>query len=363
MQRPDRIFKARKASSILRDKAGMAPGTPVFVGEQKLENVSIDVIEYGPEHFSESYDASFEDCERATASAHVKWINVNGIHDIGLIEKISTLFNLHTLTLEDIVNTTQRPKTEEFPAYVFIVLKMITCDDVDHGIQVEQLSLILGENFVLSFQESKGDIFNPLRDRVRNAMGRIRKLKSDYLAYAIMDSVVDNYFLALENIGERIEFMDDEIVLSPSPEHMRDIHQLKRIVLTLRKAVWPLREEIGSLERLESKLVNKSTKLFLRDLYDHTVQVIDMVETYRGTISGMHETFLTSASNRMNDIMKLLTIISTIFIPLTFIAGVYGMNFNNMPELGWKWGYFGVLGVMLVIGVFMVVFFRRKKWL
>jgi magnesium transporter len=352
----------RRRFSVLGGKAGMAPGTPVFVGERKLTDVSIDIIEYGPDHFSEKYGVSVEDCAAAAKSPHVKWINVNGIHDIGLIERIGAIFGMHPLTLEDIVNTTQRPKKEEFPGYLFIVLKMITCEDVHQGVQVEQLSLILGADYVISFQESKGDIFDPLRARVRSAKGRIRALKSDYLAYAIMDSVVDNYFLALERMGEYIENIDDEIVLSPTPEHMREIHRLKRVVLTLRKAVWPLREEIGAIEKLESGLIDKSTKVFLRDLYDHTIQVIDMVESYRGVIGGMHETFLSSASNRMNDIMRVLTIISTIFIPLTFITGLYGMNFQHMPGLGYHWSYAIVWGVMLAIGVCMLIIFKKKKW-
>jgi len=228
---------------------------------------------------------------------------------------------------------------------------------------LEHVSLILGENYVISFLEDEGDVFDGLRERIRTAKGRIRSMKSDYLAYALMDAVVDNYFQAMESIGDHLEEIDDKIMVDPKPDDIQEINRLKRDILSLRKAVWPLREEIGVLEKSESLLVSPDTKIFFRDLYDHTIQIIDMVETYRDILGGMHDVYLSSISNRMNEIMKVLTIIATIFIPLSFIVGVYGMNFEYMPELKWRWGYYMVWGLMVMAGIGMLGYFKRKKWL
>ncbi|MDY6840892.1 MAG: magnesium/cobalt transporter CorA, partial [Pseudomonadota bacterium] len=271
--------------------------------------------------------------------------------------------NLHPLTLEDIVNTDHRPKIEEFPEYIYMVLKMISYNEAANRVEIEHVSLVLGETYVVSFQEKDGDVFDTVRERLRTTKGRIRSMKADYLAYALMDAVVDNYFLAVERIGDRIEDLDDQILANPKPDDMQQLHRLKRDILSLRKAVWPLREEIGALDKSESPLIRPETKVFLRDLYDHAIQIIDMVETFRDILGTVHDTFLSSMNNRMNEVMKILTIIATTFIPLTFIVGVYGMNFEYMPELKWKWGYFLVLGVMLVIGLGMIGYFQKKKWL
>jgi magnesium transporter len=240
---------------------------------------------------------------------------------------------------------------------------MLYHDENDGEIKIEQVSLILGESFVISFQEREGDIFNHVRERIRTGKGRIRKMKADYLAYVLLDAVVDSYFFILERTGEQIEDLEEKVVSHPRPETLQDIHKLKRMMIFLRRSVWPLREVISILERGESSRVQESTRIYLRDVYDHTIQVIDSVETFRDMLSGMHDTFLSSISNRMNEIMKVLTIIATIFIPLTFIAGIYGMNFKFMPELEWSWGYFAVWIVMVAVAVLMVIFFRRKKWL
>jgi magnesium transporter len=240
---------------------------------------------------------------------------------------------------------------------------MLDYDREESKIKVEQVSLILGENFVISFQETEGDIFNPIRERVRNNKGRVRKMGADYLAYVLIDAVVDNYFLILEALGEQIESMEEELVANPTPETLQTIHNLKREMIFLRKSVWPLRELISGLERGESALIRESTGIYLRDVYDHTIQVIDTVETFRDMLSGMLDIYLSSVSNRMNEVMKVLTIIATIFIPLTFLAGIYGMNFEFMPELRWHWSYPLVWCVMIVIGVAMIFYFKRKKWL
>lgn len=342
---------------------GMSPGTPVFVGEQKSHKVQIDILKYSQDALTEERDATLEDCIRLREDAGVTWINVNGIHDLELVSSVCDCFGLHLLTQEDITNTTQRPKAEEFDTYLFVVLKMMIYDDTSKDVDIKQVSLILGNGFVLSFLEDQVDVFGAIRRRIQSAKGRIRKRKADYLAYALMDSVVDHYFIALEGIGEHVEDVDDEIVAAPAPEHMHEIHRLKRTILTMRKSVWPLREEIGVIEKSEAGLFEETTKPFLRDLYDHTIQVIDIVETYRDILGGMHDTYLSSLSNRMNEVMKLLTIIATIFIPLTFVAGVYGMNFENMPELSWHWGYFAILGVMATISAGMLLFFKKRKWL
>lgn len=345
-------------------KIGLSPGTMVFVGEQKRERARIDIFDYNAESLREKRDVDLRACfEFCGDDDSVTWINVNGVHDVGLIESLGEHFGLHPMTLEDLVNTTQRPKVEEFPHYLFIVMKMMAFNSTSHMIDIENVSLILGSNILLSFLEDDGDVFDALRERLKKGKGRIRQMKADYLAYALMDAVVDHYFLAIEQIGDLIEEIDDKILEDPQENDIQDIHYLKRDVLTLRKAAWPCREVISAIEKGESNVLTTSTKVYWRDLYDHCIQVIDMVETYRDILGGMHDTYLSSLSNRMNEVMKTLTIISSVFIPLTFIAGVYGMNFENMPELRWRLGYHGVLAVMLTIGVSLVIYFRRKRWL
>jgi magnesium transporter len=261
------------------------------------------------------------------------------------------------------MNTGQRPKMEDFDDYLFIVLKMFHYDEKENETKTEQVSLILSTNYVISFQESEGDVFDPIRERMRTDRGRIRKMGADYLAYTLIDAIVDNYFMVLEKIGEKIEDIEDELVKNPTPEVLQTIHRLKRELIFLRKSVWPLREVISRLERWESPLINKSIDIYLRDVYDHTIQVIDSLETFRDMLSGMLDIYLSSVSNRMNEVMKVLTIIATIFIPLTLIAGIYGMNFRYMPELDWVWGYPMVYVIMLAISAVMLMYFRRKKWL
>lgn len=344
-------------------KVGTPPGTIVHAGEKKVAKVSITIIDYDEVRFLEKEAKKIEECFPFKEKPTVTWININGIHDVELIEKIGKHFNIHPLVLEDIVNTGQRPKMEDFEDYIFIVLKMLYYDEKDEEIKAEQISLILGPNFVISFQEKEGDIFDPLRERIRSGKGRIKKMGSDYLAYALIDAVVDNYFTILEKLGEEIEGMEEELVTNPTQETLQAIHNLKRDMIFLRKSVWPLREVVSSLERGESPLIHETTGIYLRDVYDHTIQVIDTIETLRDLLSGMLDIYLSSISNRMNEVMKVLTIIATIFIPLTLVVGIYGMNFAYMPELGWRWGYPLVLLLMVAIGISMLVYFRRKMWL
>ena len=347
----------------ISESAGLLPGSLVHVGEKKTDKIRITVIDYDEKEFQEKEINTIEECFAFRDTSTVTWINIDGIHDVEIIEKIGSHFGFHPLMLEDIVNTSQRPKLEDFENYIFIVLKMLYFDEKEGEINAEQVSLILGSNFVISFQEKEGDVFNHIRERIRSAKGRIRKTGADYLAYSLLDAVVDNYFLILEKSGEKIGAMEEKVVANPTPQTLQIIHQLKQDIIFLRKSVWPLREVVNVLERSESKLIRKTTHIFLRDVYDHAIQVIDTIETFRDTISGMLDIYLSSVSNKMNEVMKLLTIIATIFIPLTFITGIYGMNFKYMPELGWRFGYAMVWFVMGIIVLIMIVYFKKKRWL
>ncbi len=344
-------------------KAGLPPGSLIHVGEVKAERTKITVIDYAEKDFQEKETEAVEECFAFRDKATVTWINVDGVHDGEVIGKLGSCFGVHPLILEDIMSTGQRPKIEDMGSYIYIVVRMLSFQAAKREVQSEQVSLILGPNFVISFQESVGDVFDSVRERIRTGKGRVRRMGPDYLAYALIDAIVDNYFLVLEKLGEKVEEIEEELVNDPSRKTLQEIHVMKREMIYLRKSVWPLREVISGLTRTESKLISESTGIFLRDVYDHTVQVIDTVETYRDMLSGMLDIYLSSISNRMNEVMKVLTIIATIFIPLTFIAGIYGMNFKVMPELEWRWGYFIVLGVMAGLAVWMVIYFKRKKWM
>jgi len=344
-------------------KAGLPPGTLVHIGEKKAETLKITIMDYDEVHFEEKEIKTIDECFIFKDKPTVTWINIDGLHQVAILERMGECYGLHPLVLEDILNTDQRPKMEDYGDYLYIVLKDLDYDDKSSQIEPEQISLILGPNFVFSFQEREGDTFGTIRDRIRNSKGRIRKMGADYLAYSLLDSIVDNYFIILEKLGEKIEFLEEKLVTQPTPETLQMIHHLKREMIFLRKAVWPLREVINGLERGESSLIKESTRIYLRDVYDHTIQTIDTIETYRDMVSGMLDIYLSSVSNRLNSVMKVLTIIATIFMPLTFLAGVYGMNFKFMPELEWRWGYPFIWLVMVGIGVFMFLYFKKKRWL
>ncbi|MFZ0409131.1 MAG: magnesium/cobalt transporter CorA [Cyanobium sp.] len=341
----------------------LSPGTAVFIGERKLSEAEIHLFVYDAATLREARGVGQADWRAARDGPGVVWINVSGVHDVELIEQLGQDFGLHPLTTEDIANTCQRPKWEEFPDYAFIALKMIECQAGEANVKVEHVSLILGRNYVISFLEDEGDVFESVRQRLRRGAGRVRSKQADYLAFCLMDAVVDHYFLTVERIGDLVEELDEQLLGNVRQEDIPQLHRFKRNLLNLRRAIWPLREVLAAISRSETPLLQKENQLYWRDLYDHSVQVIDMVETARDTLASMHDTYLSSLSNRMNEVMKILTIISTIFIPLTFIAGVYGMNFKNMPELEWKDGYFLVLVVMLAIGTSLIVYFRRRRWL
>ncbi len=345
------------------NKVGLSPGALVHVGEKKTEYVRIRVIDYREDRLEEKELNRIEESFDYTDNDSVTWLNIDGLHEVEIIQKIGDHFRLHPLVLEDIVHTEQRPKVEEYDDYIFVVTKMLFFDEEKSQVRAEQFSLILGRNYVVSFQEVFGDVFNPVRERLRKVKSRIRGSGTDYLMYALIDAIVDNYFIVLEKIGERVENLEEKLIDDPSPEILQAIHNLKRELIYLRKSVWPLRELISMLERGESSLIQEKTTVYLRDVYDHTIQVIDTTETLRDIVSGMLDVYLSSVSNRMNEVMKLLTIIATIFIPLTFIAGIYGMNFKYMPELEMHWGYPIALGVMLIILIGMIIMFKWKKYL
>jgi len=344
-------------------KTGLPPGIPIYVGEKRDEKVIISILDYDETQYQEKEAKEIEECFAFKDTPTVSWINIDGIYQVDVIEKIGKHFGLHSLIQEDIVNTEQRPKLEDFGNYIFIVLKMLYYDEKENEARTEQVSLILGENFVISFQERKGDIFVPIRKRIKNEKGRIRRVGADYLAYALLDTIVDHYFIVLEKLGDKIEGLEEKLVSESRPETLEEIHGLKKQMIFLRKSIWPLREVIHGLERGDSSLIKETLRIYLKDVYDHTVQVIDTVETFRDMLSGIHDTYLSSISNKMNEVMKVLTMIATIFIPLTFIVGIYGMNFKFMPELGWRWSYLIVWAIIVVIVVSMVIYFKKKKWL
>jgi magnesium transporter len=350
-------------TKVRSSKSGLPPGTLIHIGESSNRPVRITVNEYTAERHSEKVIDSLGESYYYPDDAAVTWIDVEGLHEVELIRKVGDQQGLHPLVLEDIVNTGQRPKLEDYGDYLYIVLKMIhTKERTD--ILIEQISMVVGPRFVVTFQEGlQGNVFAPIRERLRSGKGRLRSMGADALAHTLMDFIVDSYFAAVEYMGEAVSVVEEAVVRRPSDETVRQIYHLKRRMIELRRAVWPAREVLAALERRESPLIGPEVAVYLRDVYDHTIQVIDTLEAYREMISGLLDIYLTSLSNRMNEIMKFLTIVGTIFIPLTFIAGVYGMNFQFMPGLQWRWGYFAALGLMALVALMMLLFFRRKRWL
>ena len=342
-------------------KAGLSPGSLIHIGEAYADKSRISFIHYDETFFSEGTINSIEDLRNQKDKQGITWINIDGLQDVNLLEEIGNMFGLHPLVLEDILNTDQRPKMEDYCNYIYIVLRNYTSQG-NGDLQSEQVSIVLGKNFILSFREKGSSLFDTIEKRLRADKGRIRKSGADYLSHAIIDNIVDNYFIVLENLEEKIEFLEDDLVKQTNTITLQKIHELKRELILLRKSLWPLREAISFLERSESTLISEATGIYFKDIFDHVIAIIDSVETFRDMLSGMLDIYLSSISNKLNEVMKVLTIIATLFMPLTFLAGVYGMNFKFMPELEWRWGYFGVLGTMLVIALCMVYYFRKKKW-
>ncbi len=354
------ITKTRKTT--LSDTIGQGPGTLIHVGEQKVEHVTVNLIEYDSEKINEIDDATFEECLDSKNKPNVSWVNVIGVHDPKIIQTFGDSFGIHSLHQSNIMNTELRPSVEIFDDHILIMLKMPHYDTATGKLDLEQISMVLAENHLLTFQEIKDDFFDEIRKRLRNDAGNIRKRKSDYLAYSLLDAIVDSYFLVLEKIGDVTEELEEDLMQNPTSETMQTIQTLKRRMIALRKAIGPGREIINSLERESTVLISDDTKTYLRDVYNHTIQVTDSIEGLRDVIGGMLDTYLSSVSNRMNEVMKTLTIIAAIFIPITFIAGIYGTNFSYVPELEWEGSYFVMLIAMATISGIMIAWFKKKRW-
>lgn len=359
----------KKSSNRISSKLGATPGSLIYVGVERSDPVTIDVIQYDETKLMEFRAKSIDEVVISPDAAEVVWVNIEGVHNIDIIEKVGKKFGLHPLILEDIVNTNKRPKFDDMGDYIVAMLKMLYIPPSRSEILTEQVSLVIGKNYVISFQEVAGDVFEPIRERIRKTVPRNRFLGTDYLAHALIDAVVDHYFIVLEHVGDKLESVQNLLVNNPRPSSLNEIYAMKRQLIELRRSIWPLREVLGSFERSDSPLIHDYTRIYVRDLYEHVIQVADSVETNREMVSGLLEIYLTSLSNRTNEIMRLLTVISTIFIPLTFLVGVYGMNFDtsagplNMPELGYKYGYVMFWAVTLIIVGGLIWFFKRNKWL
>jgi magnesium transporter len=353
-----------KGNIIHRTKFGLSPGTLVFTGTQKMSCVDITLICYSEEDVSISNPGSIaEAIEEIRLYPGNCWINIDGLHDVETIEQIASHLGAHKLTIEDILSVNQRPKLEEHAEYIHLAVKMLALEDKDQAISYEQVSFLLKGKVLVTFQEKTGDAFDYVRKRITENKGLIRKKGTDYLLYALLDSIVDYYFVVLESIGERLTDIETELLDNPDKNSLNKIHLIRKEMLQVRRLIYPLREVMGSLEKIQEPVLSEGLSIYIRDLYDHTLRVMETIESFRDTVSGLLDLYMNSVSNRMNEIMKVLTIIATIFIPLTFIAGIYGMNFDHMPELHWHYAYYVALAFMVLIFFGMMFYFRKKKWL
>ncbi len=353
---------ARLYRKDVASKKNAPPGTLVYTGD-RVSTTEISIMEYDESRVIEEIITDPSVFQAYKDDPSVTWINVRGLSDVAQVARMGHVFELHPLVLEDILNADQRPKLEDYEKYLYIVFKNVTYDEVKAEIQYEQISMILGADFLITFAESDNEVLRSLKERIRTARGRVRRMGADYLAYCVMDLVVDNYFAVLEKTGERLEFLETSLLDPDANPSVREIQTMKRRMLLMRKSVWPLREVVIKMERHESGLFKPGTEYFLRDLYDHTIQVVDTLETFRDMLQGLMDIYLSTVSNRLNVVMKTLTVITTIFMPLTFLAGIYGMNFKHMPELEWEYGYPALIGVMSAIAGGMYYFFKKRKWL
>jgi len=352
-----------KSNTLKSQKTGLPPGTLVHIGRHKTQKVKVSIIDYDETNFTETDCKNIDECFKVKQNDTVSWINIDGLHDTETIASIGKHFDLHPLLLEDILNTGHRPKVEEFDNCLFLTLKMLGLNNDGNSVISEQISFVLGKGWVLSFQEQEGDIFDMLRHRMRENIGNLRKKGADYLLYRLIDTVVDHYFIVTDYIGEAIEELEGNVLHTPDKDSLHEIQHLKKQLSNLRKSVLPLREVITFLEKDSTDLIEDSTIRYLRDVYEHIIQINDSVESQRDSLASIMDLYLSGVSNQTNQVMQVLTIIATIFIPLTFIVGIYGMNFDFMPELHWKYGYFGIWGIMVAVCVILVIFFKRKRWL
>lgn len=342
-------------------RAGLPPGTLMHLGKKKTEKAQIDFISYNTTEIQNTTSKNMQEISQYLTTENNNWINIDGLHNVELIKEVGEYYNLNPLLLEDVVNADQRPKLEVYEKNIFFPLKALNTLKDDY-IEYEQISLVLGKGYVISFQEKEGDLFDGLRTRMQQPDNRLRQSKADYLFYRLVDTIVDNYYIVMENLGSRIEDIEDEIFFEPSQNTLKKIQAIKKELIFLRKSLYPTREAVNQIIREEYDLFDERTLKFFADVYDHTIQIIEMFETYRDLTSSLMDTYMTTISNKMNEVMKVLTVISTIFIPLTFIAGIYGMNFHYMPELDDHYSYFVVLGLMLLMALGMVYYFKRKDW-
>ncbi|PWK18526.1 magnesium/cobalt transporter CorA [Xanthomarina spongicola] len=353
----------KKRTSKYKKHIKQSPSSIVYTGENPTEKLFIDAFDYSSDSINELELKSIEDTFSFKQTKSNTWININGLNHIQDIEKIGKHYNLHPLIIADIANTSQRPKIDVYDDYIFVVLKMLYYDE-NEDIKIEQISLVLGSNYVLTFQEIEGDVFDNVRERLRLANGRIRTLGSDYLLYALIDAIVDHYYIVSETMGNKIEDLEDLLFHGQIKEDLSlQILNLKKEVLKIRRSIFPIREIISRIEKNEHVLIDKKTIQYYKDIYDHIIQLSDSIDIYREMIWSLMDMYMTTISNKMNEVMKVLTIMATIFIPLTFIAGIYGMNFDNMPELNYKYSYFILWAIMIVIFLGMIYYFKRKKWL
>jgi magnesium transporter len=369
-QHPSRLSRGnqrlrKSEKKVLRSRhqsIGQPSGSLIHIGERKVETTRITVIGYDEKQSVTMAVNNAAECFALKERFKVLWINVDGLHETGVIEEFGELFGVDPLTLEDILHTGQRPKVEDFERYLYLTLQMLDFNQENGEIGQEQLSVVLGPGWVITFQEIPGDMFDPVRQRINSASSKVRKHEADFLVYTLIDAVVDHYFSILEEIENRIDMLDADLMATFSQESFNALNALKRELIMFRKAVWPLREIIGSVARDDFAVVGDLVEHYFRDVYDHVILVIDTVEVFREIVTSMHETWLAGVNNRMNEIMKFLTMIATIFMPLSFIAGVYGMNFRNMPELNLWWGYYAVLGLMAIIVLGFIKYYRTRRW-
>lgn len=356
-------IKSKKPKLTVSKKVGQPPGSVIYVGKERTDAATLELISYNETDLSRKRFSNCKELKKNIKTNSINWINVDGVHNLDLLKEFGSVFGLHHLLLEDVANTNQRPKVEEYDAYLFLSIKMLQYNEITQNIENEQVSLVVSKDFVITFQEKTGDVFENIRDRIENAKGQIRRKGNDYLFYSFIDSIIDNYFIVIENVGNNLEILEEEVFDHPSQELLEKIQDKKNLLLTLRRSIYPTRESINKILRDNYEIIQPGTIKYFNDVYDHTIQIIDIVESYRDIISGLKDSYLSSISLKMNQVMQVLTIMATIFIPLTFIAGIYGMNFDNIPELHWHNGYYYFWGLAIFIGISLVIYFKRKKWL
>lgn len=354
----------KKRKKHVRKKIGLPPGSVVFVGNRKVEKAFIHYLQFDSIQIEENtFDNHSKIALHQFLDERVHWYDIRGLHDTQLIEALGKTFDIHPLILEDVANTHQRPKYEDYEKGIFIVIRSLEFDNENLETKTEQVGLYFRKGLLISFQETDSDLFDSIRQRLHSSQGKIRQRGTDYLCYALLDTLADHYYIVLDEIESRIEALEDKILINPDNTIKGQIHQLKKELLVVRKSIYPLREAIGRFSKSESPFIEERSFVFIRDLYDHVVQIMDLTETYRDMLNGLQDMYISEISFKMNQVMQVLTLVATIFIPLTFLVGVYGMNFENIPELSWKYGYFILWGIMILIFISLLLLFRKKKWL